>query len=299
MLTSAIAVAALVAVVAYVVVQGRRVRRSALPDQVRAVWDDPESDLDRNILDRLLGKMARPVAAFPALRERITDDQMAALERKLAAAGGLYGGSGHLFVSYQVAAVLLASLTGLAVLALNPPFIILIAGLAFAAAIAGLPWSRVTKAAARREDEIGGQLPEFAELLLMPLQTGISTLPALRFTAERTSGIVSDEIQHMLAQINASVAPSEAFDLAAARLGTQEARAFLGTLEQSYTAGSGVESTLRAQAEALRFKRLMEKKKQIGKLPVKIVAALAVHLLPLLFGVVFIPVVSGLQGGFT
>lgn len=296
MFTSLLAATALVGIAMFLLSQNRKVKDLPTEDN-RIDWGEV-LDEEAGFLERGFTTIAQPLSRMPALRSVLSPDQMTGLERRLAASGGMYGNSPEAFVAVQVAAVFVAVGIVLVIALLNPPLLVTALGLLLAFGIADLPRSRVKKAAQKRAQRIVTELPEFSELLLMPLQTGISTIPALQFTAERTQGVVSDEILLLVKRINASMQPDVAFSVAAARLGTPEAFSFLATLEQSYTAGSGVDETLRAQAESLRFKRLMEKKKQVGKVPTKIVAALAIHLLPLLLGVVAIPTIAGLQEGF-
>lgn len=209
------------------------------------------------------------------------------LHRKLLAAGGLFAGSVEVFLSVQIACLLAAGCC----LALgfagvfNP-----VAMCALAVVIAVAPYGQIDSVAKRRTAEITRSLPEFAELILIPLQAGLSVRPALEFCAQRTSGPVATEVRNMLTLMQThAMNDAEAFSYAAARLGTPEARTFFNALYSAHVEGIRVADNLASQANSLRVAMYQQRRAEAKKLPVKLILVFGIHLLPLVFAIALIP----------
>lgn len=213
------------------------------------------------------------------------------LASKLAASGGaLFGGSVEVFLSVQLAAILIAT-AGLGLIPLSG-----LTGLPLAAAIimmvviAALPYNQVHEAGKKRLNQVREELPEFAELLLMPISSGYGIIPALDFTSSRMPGIVSTEVRTMLTLLSSrSSSEASVFESTGLRMGDPAGVTFFNTLYQSYTDGVGAASVLRAQADQLRHQEHQRKRATLKKLPNKLVFIIALHLLPFLFVVTVLP----------
>jgi hypothetical protein len=156
--------------------------------------------------------------------------------------------------------------------------------------VAAFPYNVVKKKADDRTAAVEQELPDFAELLIMLLESGLSPLPALTFTAARFHGPVAQEVLNLRTTINSHSMPeAEAFQLAGARLGTPEAASFFTALAQAYIDGVRVMDNIKRQAAALRQSAHQKRREQMKKLPQKVVFIMALHLLPLLFIVALVP----------
>lgn len=209
------------------------------------------------------------------------------IEAKLLAAGGRYGSNKDIFFAVQATTVVAgAAVIAFAGLGLYPLFV----GLA-GPIIAALPYMELSSAAQKRAAQINAGLPEFADLLSMPLSVGRPVIPALALTAERTEGPVSEEVTNMLALIHShALTETEAFTLAGERLGTSEAKAFFNVLSQGQTEGAKVLENLEAQAEALRQTWYQERRGEIKKLPVRMIVVFGLHFIPVLLLFAIFPV---------
>lgn len=240
--------------------------------------------LARKVADNRYIAGADESPAYRKIREKVT-------------ATGLYGGSAEVFLAFQLLGIFAAMAFLIVLLTANLDMM----GSAFcllgAVVSAGLPWNRVADAHKKRSEAISANLPEFAELLQMPLVSGVSTIPALAFTADHIDGPVAEEVRWLVGVLTArSMREDEAFLLAGTRLGTPEATAFFNALGQSYMKGSPVVATLERQSESLRIKSFQDARARMKKIPVKLVVVFAIHLLPLLFAIVLTPVIIGFQG---
>ena len=239
---------------------------------------------------RALLRLARPLGGIPAANPPAESPTYRAIRLKLAAAGGLYGGFVEVFLATQIAAVLVASgvLVSTVFLTLTPTQTLVATG--FSVALMAWPYSKVWEAEKKRSALINSSLPEFAELLLMPLSSGYSVLPALDFTAQRLEGPVSDEVLRLLDTIRSRALDEEkAFEEAGDHLGTSAAKSFFAVLAQAYLEGVQVIETVHGQAVQLRKTEYERLRERIGKMENTIAVYTGIHLLPGLFLVILFP----------
>lgn len=268
---------------------GRADRRSAADQDFAAAAASEDS-----LVGRWMLRLGQPLSGLDVTNPAPETPAYEALRYKLAAAGGMYAGSPVVFLSVQIACVALATLIAGILLVTGVSWLIMLVGLVIAGALAYYPWQKVSETARKRMDAVNASLPEFAELLLMPLTSGYGILPALDFTAARLPGPVSQEVQLLLTVINnRSVDERDAFDEAGRRLGTPQAQAFFTTLAQSYLEGTPAAEAIRGQAEQLRKLSYERTREKIKTLPNKLVVIMGLHLMPILFAVVLLPLAQG------
>lgn len=244
---------------------------------------------------RVLLAAARPVAALPAIRRSADSPTYTVLRTKLFAAGGLYGRSVEVFLSVQVFAMFLGALIIAFLVAADVTGLLLYGGGAVALMFAAYPYSTVSQRAKKQAAAITHGLPEFAELLQMPLGSGIGIRASLRFTAERVNGPVSEVVLQLLSDLSSRTkSDEEAYELAGMRLGTPEAIAFFVALKQADQEGTKVSETLARQAAALRMHAYQQARAEHKKLPVKLLMVFFIHLMPGLLALGFIPTLYGL-----
>lgn len=295
MIVAAVVVAALVWASILVAVRRRPDDGESVPRHVEA-WRRALEDED-SALGRLLLGVARPLTTVPDLEREAASDQWRSLRRKLAASG-MFGGSVEVFLSVQAVALALAAaaLAVAASVASAGGDRVLVFGLLLGAfAVAAWPLSAVASKASRREEAVLESLPDFAELLQMPLSSGMGILPALAFTADRTSGPVAEQVRWLTSYVRTNPGEEkEAFDAAAERLGTPEARAFFASLYRAHVQGSRVMDLLSKQAEGLRQMAYQRTRARLKRLPIRLVLIFAIHLLPLVFILTLLPAITTL-----
>ena len=269
-------------------------RRGSTDEKTQAAIDAYKKALadEKSSIGKLLLQTGKPLlgSSYTNLSEESPAYQQIRL--RLTAAGGLYAGSPVVYLSVQIMTVTLAlGILGFAVLSGTDGFgLLVVAFLAFA--LAYYPWQRIGDGAKKRGELINQDLPNFAELLLMPLSSGYSVLPALEFTSKRMDGPVSDEVKLLLGSIaSRTMSDTAAFALAGEHLGTTPAMAFFTTLAQAQKEGSAVVENLKSQAEHLRKMAYERTREKIKILPNKMVVIMAIHLMPALFAVILVPIV--------
>ena len=165
-------------------------------------------------------------------------------------------------------------------------------------AISYYPWNKLFTNSKNRIKKINEALPDFIDLLVMVLPT-TSPIPALSFTAERSNGPVANEIRNLVRTVSSrgSASDLESFNLAADRLASPEARAFITTLQNAYIAGVPAVETLKQQSDSLRRLFYQSKRAEAKKLPTKLIIIFAIHFLPLLIILAMLPVIVGMGTG--
>lgn len=276
---AALALMGLVALLAY----GVRSSDTAGPDdEAFARAASGEDALSKFFVDA-----ARPLRRLPLVNDN-SSPLYQFVQARLLAAGGAYNGEVEVFLAAQTAAVVL----GAAVLLLTASGVVnalagtngmvgVALGCVLAVGVAVLPYERVDRRAKQRAREIGSGLPEFAELLQMPLTSGLSVIKAMEFTSRNTSGLVADEVANVVWLINTrALGDDEAFELAGERLATPEAKAFFNALRQAHVDGSRVVETIGRQAETLRSAQFQRQREELKRVPVRLIVVFAVFLLP-------------------
>jgi Flp pilus assembly protein TadB len=271
----------------------RRLPEPHLSAQQANAWQRAVDESSQ--LGRILLSTSRPMRRLPSVFEAGESRQYRQLTKRLQAAQ-VFGGSVEVFLSYQA----LMTLIGVGVLAATivgadsgaQTFM----GVAGAVGLTALPYNELSKRTKARVAAVSRDLPEFAELLRMPLAAGVGVMESLRFTAARQEGVVAEEIRRMIKVRQAGVSEAQAFQEAGIRLGTPEAEAFFITLLNAVTGGSKAVEQITAQAAELRKLEFQRRRAEGKKLPVKMIGVMAAHFMPLLFVVVAIPTVMSLGG---
>lgn len=259
--------------------------------QATKAWE-AAIEKENSSVNKTLLRVARPVSRSNLIQQESASPAYRSLQRKLLASG-TFSGSVEIYLAVQIVAFFVGGIVAaLTALNINAGSIAIAAGIALASAVVALPWNTVSKGVKSREKAVLEHLPDFAELLQMPLSSGMGVLPALTFTAARMpDSAVTDEVRWMMSYIgNNPTQESEAFVMAGERLGTAESKGFFTSLLQAHIEGAKANATLKRQAEALRKKAYERQRADAKKLPVKIVLIMGLHFLPFLFVLTLLPV---------
>lgn len=243
-----------------------------------------------------LSKVAHQIASTSSVEKAARSPLLAGIREKVTASGA-YGGSFEAYLSAQLAALLVGS--GVLLLCATGVFsgVIRLASFLCGVGVAFWPYNTATKDANKKSERTAADLPEFVEMLQIPLASGMSVEQALRFTCRFTEGPVRAEVMWLLDTLQArSMNDAEAFVEAGRRLGTPEAIAFFSTLGQAHIEGTRVSGTLARQAESLRAQYHQLRRKRVKQMPITLIVAFALHFLPFLFALVMVPLVEGLKG---
>jgi len=246
-------------------------------------------------INKVIGGIARPVSntktvvSFQGTRTYNSIKEKANL-------GQTFNSSVEIFISIQIASMLIGIV--FLIIGFFGHFSFLIAAPFY---ILGMvlpifPYNELISQARKRENIITSELPDFAELLLMVVSS-MSIPAALSFTAERSTSLVGVEMQELVKVLTTRSLPEkEAFAITKLRLATPDAVQFLTILENGYVEGMRVAEQITNLAENMRRIDFQRKREYAKKLPVKLVIIFALHFIPLLMGLAFIPVIYGFLG---
>ncbi len=256
--------------------------------------DDAEPDQDR-----LLEWLAR---VAPVSR----DGAQAKRTRQLLREAG-FESPRHVVVYRAAATMLLAGLTSLAAIALlgagatpHPLVWPLVIAVAMLLAMR-LPALWLSSRAKARKHALEEGLPELIDLLVICIEGGQSFDAALQRSGEElrsTQPVLGAELDRVNLAIRAGGGRAEALRDLAERTGLDELRDLTTMLIQADRTGVSLRSSLQTQAQTMRVLRLQRAEEAAAKLPVKLLAPLAVCLLPALMMILFGPAVMQLSKVF-
>jgi tight adherence protein C len=219
-----------------------------------------------------------------------TDDALAA---ELARAGVTRRFTPELFMALRVIATLVGVLFGF-VLAHGVGKLLL--GVVFGAAGIIIPGFLLSKAAARRADQIDRDLPQFVDQLALIIEAGMSFDAGVTYLAEVSEGPLADEIRRVLTELRVGESRRSAIRNFAARVGSDDAMAFANAVLASDQLGSPLGAILRAQASDLRHRRQIYAEERAQKAPVKMLLPMAIFILPVMFLIILAPAFLGSHG---
>lgn len=186
---------------------------------------------------------------------------------------------------YGLAGAALGLLLGSAALAL------------FLGGLAGLPALRLREAGRRREEALRRALPEALDLLTACVGAGLGLDPALRQSLEQLpEGPLRQEWERCLAELRAGAPRRLAFAALESRCGLPELGALLRAILRSEAQGSPLGPLLKAQAAQLRRMSSLRLQAQAARAPVKMLLPLMAFFLPVIFLLLFGPILLQLQG---
>jgi tight adherence protein C len=167
--------------------------------------------------------------------------------------------------------------------------------LAIVLAAAGiyLPAFLLSKAAARRADQIDGELPHFVDQLAIAIEAGMSFDAALSYLVDATEGPLAEEVGRIMTELRIGESRRSAMRNFSERAGSENATAFANAVISSDQLGSPLAGILRAQAADFRHRRQMHAEERAQKAPVKMLFPIAIFILPVLFVVILAPAFLG------
>jgi pilus assembly protein TadC len=238
---------------------------------------------------KILLRVSRPMSNLPQIYNAHHGPTYRGLYNKVLASG-TYGGSLEVYLAVQSMAAFIGMVTIIGAVLSGQRGMDLMAFTGLGIGIAALPYNQIAKKAKARLEAVEAEMPVFAELVLMPLEAGMTPLSAMNFTSHKLDGPVAQEVRNLQTVIDSrAMDEAQAFQLAAARLGTPEANQFMTALMQAHLDGAKVLRNLQSQAEALRMAAHQRRRENMKKLPVKLVMIFSLHLIPALFVVTLVP----------
>ena len=219
-------------------------------------------------------------------RNNSPDDITAQLRR----AGASRGLTAERFMAGRVVLTVVGALAGF-MLAQGARGLVL--AIVFAVAGIYVPTFLLSKAAARRADQIDRELPHFVDQLAIAIEAGMSFDAAIGYLADATEGPLAEEISRVLTELRVGESRRSAMRNFAERVGSENTIAFTNAVLSSDQLGSPLAGILRAQAADFRHRRQMHAEERAQKAPLKMLFPIAIFILPVMFAVILAPVFLG------
>lgn len=164
------------------------------------------------------------------------------------------------------------------------------------------PARYLARLARRRTERIGRSLPDFLDLLVVSVESGLSLDQAVADTARdlrRAHPELSDELAVFSREVQAGARRSDALRNLGARTGDAEMRKLTSILIQADRFGSSVSKVLRNQARYMRIKRRQRAEEAAHKVGVKLIFPIFFLIMPSVFLVTAGPAVIMLLDNFS
>jgi tight adherence protein C len=143
---------------------------------------------------------------------------------------------------------------------------------------------------AQRRRTILRDLPTIMDLLVLSLEAGMGLDRALRTVVREYRSPLSDEIRHVLGDVDLGMARGEAFARMAERVGLDDLDSLSRAIVQSEELGTSLLGAMQAQAREVRLSRRRAAEAEALRAPVKMLVPLVVFILPTLFILLLGPV---------
>lgn len=158
-----------------------------------------------------------------------------------------------------------------------------------------LPYSYFNIKAQKRRLLIQQDLPDLLDLLYISVEAGLGFDSAIKKSADKMKGPLSEEFLKALSDITKGRERQEALKNIVQRTGVEDLNAFVTAIIQSELLGTNISNTLRTQSETMRQKRRQRAEEAAAKLPVKMLFPLVFLIFPSLFIVVLTPAIITLM----
>ena len=150
----------------------------------------------------------------------------------------------------------------------------------------------------RRQEEILHQLPDVMDLLSVSIEAGLGFDAAMGKIGEKLKGLLVEEFNSALGEIQLGKPRREALKNMADRNPVDEFRTFIGSIIQAEQLGIPIKNVLNTQSQQMRVNRKQRAQEKAMKAPVKMLLPLLLFIFPVLFIVLLGPTVLQLLEQF-
>jgi tight adherence protein C len=169
---------------------------------------------------------------------------------------------------------------------------------AFGAAGFFLPWLVLKAKVREKEAAILRELPDALDIIAANIEGGLSLGMALSRYASRNRNIFSDELLFVTRKMQLGQSSEEAMRELDGKLEMKEITSFVNAFLQAEKMGGNVKKIIKDQAEEVRKRRFQHLKKLAHEAPVKLLIPLMIFIFPVIFIVLFGPIIIKLMQGF-
>jgi Flp pilus assembly protein TadB len=141
----------------------------------------------------------------------------------------------------------------------------------------------------KRQMDVDLSLPDFMDRMALALEAGLGFEVALRRTSSGYPGLLGDELQRTIRQLDRGLSRSSALVELGNRLPSQDLKAFVAAVRQADRLGTSLAKTLRVQTGLLRARRRRRAQEASRRLPILIIFPLVFFFLPALLIIYLAP----------
>jgi len=152
-----------------------------------------------------------------------------------------------------------------------------------AAVGAFLPGYYLNKRAQNRQIDIGRQLSDVLDLLVVCVEAGLGLLEAIKVVGDETKAqqlVIGHELTQVAGEVNAGSSLGQALRALADRSGVADIKPLAATLIQSEQLGAAIGPALRAISDSIRSRRRLHAEESAQKTTIKILFPLVLMILP-------------------
>lgn len=169
----------------------------------------------------------------------------------------------------------------------------LVVGRVFLAGLLGflLPIVYLYTKADKRKEKIRRSLPDLLDLVYISVEAGLAFDAALKKSAEKMKGPLSQEIVRTMSEITKGKDRDEAFKELYFRTGVEDISTLVRAIIQTEKLGSNISNMLRTQSNTMRQKRRQRAEERAAKIPIQMLFPLIFLMFPALFVVILGPAI--------
>lgn len=142
------------------------------------------------------------------------------------------------------------------------------------------------------------ELPDGMDIIAANIESGLSINQAISRYANKNKNLFSEELQLILQKVQFGRSFEEALRELDVKLGIKEITSFINSFIQAEKTGGNIKKIIKDRAEEIRKKRFQFLKKQAYEAPVKLLIPLILFIFPVIFIVLFGPVIIKILNGF-
>ncbi len=161
-----------------------------------------------------------------------------------------------------------------------------------------VPWLMLKSKARQKDDAVLRELPDALDIIAANIEGGLSLNQAVSRYAVRNRNVFSDELLHVIKTMQLGKSSEDALRELDVKLEMKDVSSFINAYLQAEKMGGNVKKIIKDQAEEVRKRRFQHLKKLAHEAPVKLLIPLMIFIFPVIFIVLFGPIVIKVMQGF-
>ena len=157
-----------------------------------------------------------------------------------------------------------------------------------------IPGYYLNKRAKNRQIDIGRQLSDVLDLLVVCVEAGLGLLEAIKVVGDETKAqelVIGYELSQVAAEVNSGASLGQALRSLADRSGVADIKPLAATLIQSEQLGAAIGPALRAISDSIRSHRRLHAEEAAQKTTIKILFPLVLMILPAMLLIIIGPAI--------